>query len=182
MNFDLDNYLDFKDLMREIRNRFQPSPLLHVTVHPINGEYRNHEGIISHAEDSWFEEKIVELNEIVREFSPNSTSNSLFSLRYRGCQATNEDSIVITPEGFLVRCGEQFGENQFVGSIWEGITNHGLVKEWQQFADYGKCIECVFYPYCVKISCCLAKDRCYVQREYVSKCRRAMESIHKAYQ
>lgn len=174
MNFDLDNYLDFKDLAFEIVERYHQSPYLRVTVHPINGAYQNHQGTVSHGCDSWFEGKLVELNKIARSVSPYYQSNELLSLRHRGCQATKDESVVITPQGFLVRCPEQFNKDQFVGDIRGGKSNDNLVRKWQQFADYEKCIDCVLYPYCIRISCCLAQDSCYFKQEDILQCQKAM--------
>ena len=160
MNFDLNNYHEFGDLVKEIDRRFHKNPLLRVSVHPVIGEHKDHDGIILHGNDEWFEEKTVELNDIIRNTSYFDEFDQLPSLNFTGCQASNNSSVTITPDGDLVKCPEQFGENQIIGNIRDGISNHNLVQSWKQLGHYEKCIKCTLFPACMKIENCGVKNYC----------------------
>lgn len=57
MNFDLDNYNEFQDIVEEALTIFGTNPYLHVTAHPIVGEYVGIDGSIRHANEEWFTKK-----------------------------------------------------------------------------------------------------------------------------
>lgn len=160
MNFDLDNYNEFQDIVEEALTIFGTNPYLHVTAHPIVGEYVGIDGSIRHANEEWFTKKVLELNEFSRKKGLFNGQDNVSCLRFGGCEATSDGSVTITPEGCLVRCPEQFGKDQITGNVYDGITQKEIVKSWKEFADYQKCIDCVLYPRCEKIKNCKVKDVC----------------------
>jgi len=179
MNFDLSNYLDFQDLVTEVKNRFKLSPYLQLRVHPVIGEYPDHQGRIAHASDDWFTDKVLELGDISRNAGLMSKHGTeLPSLNFRGCQACDEHSVTITPEGNLIRCPELLDSDQITGDIWNGITNKELVQAWTCPADYEKCIDCVMYPFCFKLIGCATKDRCTFQKEVLCSVERTMIHLY----
>lgn len=165
MNFDLNNYHEFSGLLKDLNDCFHSNPLLQVHVHPVIGEFPDSDGSVSHGSDTWFEEKVVELNSLARDSGLLSPENGLPFLQYRGCQASGSKAVTITPNGSLVRCPEQFGEDQVTGNIWEGITRTDVVESWKLFADYRKCEHCVLFPHCVRVSRCSMKDRCCFSKD-----------------
>lgn len=176
MNYDLNNYLDFYNLIDEVKRRFATSQYLRLYVHPIVGEFATGKGERVHASDTWFEKMNAKFLSITRAY--NSKSNPLNELlphlSFVGCQASDSTSATITPEGFLVRCPEQFDCSQFTGSVQQGITCQEKVSSWKQFSDFEKCVSCTFFPFCGKVVGCAAKDRCTVRSHYVSNGRKMM--------
>ena len=175
MNFDLGNYHEFKDLIKDKKNRFGENPLIQIHVHPIIGQFVTNEGVVSHGSDKWFEEKIVELNDMARNAGLLKPKDELPYLKYKGCQANNKSAATITPEGSLVRCPEQYGDEQVAGNIWAGVTNSEIVQSWQVFSEYPKCKECVLFPYCVRLSRCSAQDRCCYLSEFIQQYQKNMK-------
>lgn len=160
MNFDLGNWEDFKDIVQQAKDRFGENQYLQVTAHPVVGEHADSQGRISHGDTSWFEGKIVELQDIAREARFLRQSDKLPYLQHRGCEAISNASVTIHANGMLVRCPEQFGEDQRTGDIKKGITNQILVQNWKELAAYPKCINCQLYPNCIRTKNCSVKDRC----------------------
>ena len=179
MNFDVGNYREFDGLLQDLAKRFQANPLLQVHVHPVIGEYPEDNGAVLHGSDSWFDEKVAELNEKAREAGFLARSHELPSLRYKGCQANSDSSVTIIPDGSLVRCPEQFGEDQITGTIREGITRPEVVESWKQFVDYGKCDDCILFPYCLRLLNCSAKERCNFLKDSLLQYRYCIK--HKLY-
>lgn len=181
MNFDISNYSEFEGLVQDIVERFNCFDHLLVRAHPIVGAYVNHEGVILHGNEAWFTEKVVELNSIAQNAGVLRKSNKLPCIEFAGCQATNNSSVTITPEGDLVRCPEQFGKDQVIGNIVDGITNDKLVKEWKVFGYYDKCIDCCIFPCCVKIKNCAIKDQCCYKTELINQFQMAVKEVFSAY-
>lgn len=165
MNFDKNNYDDFKNLVNDAAYRYSRTQFLNVSAHQINGDYHDEE-CNQHGNEEWFSEKIVELNDIAREAGLNRKGGRLPSLVSIGCKASLNSMVTITPEGNLVRCPEQFGEDQITGNVRDGILNKGLIQSWKQLADYERCRECAFYPHCLTIKNCAVRDRCCYKLEY----------------
>ncbi len=175
MNFDLGNYKEFKDLLKDLKDRYSNHELLRVNVHPVIGTYPDDSGAVLHADDDWFDKKIPELNSMARESGMLQQAEKLPYLQFKGCQANNDSSATITPEGYLVSCPEQYGDDQITGNIWEGITNHKVVQSWKEFSEYPKCRDCVLFPDCIRLVRCSAKDRCCYMSENIQQCQASMK-------
>ena len=160
MNFDIGNYKDFVPLLEEVKQRFKGNTLLQISSHPIIGVYPDHEGNVSHGSDEWFEHKMVELFDLADSNGFVSHAESLPSIAYRKCMAARDYAVTITPEGFLVRCPEQFSDNQITGTLKDGITNQDLVSSWKQMAEKKECANCILFPECYSVTNCLTSDYC----------------------
>lgn len=181
MNFDLGNYHEFKELLKELKDRFFRNPLLQIHVHPVVGEYQDSSGNIFHGNDAWFGEKIIELNNMARDEGLLKSNDMLPCLQFKGCQANNDASLTITPEGNLVSCPEQFGDDQIIGTVWDGITNTDVIQSWKVFGEYPKCKECKLFPYCVRLSRCSVKDRCCFYEECLQQYCQSMKHFMCSY-
>lgn len=176
MNYDLRNYNDFPGLLQEIRERYKLNPFVKVFAHPIVGEYADYDGRVRHGSNEWFEEKNVELRQMAIDsgLQESLQTDKLPHLTFICCQATVDSSVTITPQGYLVRCPEQFGKDEITGTVKEGITNPDLVKAWKQCADFSKCAQCVMYPYCLRASRCAVGDLCTSASRAVQDLTRAV--------
>lgn len=161
MNFDLENYLQFNDLLNEVSVRFKSNNLLQVYAFPVIGDYPGSDGIVRHGNNNWLNKTTVMLNNHAREVGYYFPKRSLPYLSYIGCGASDDCAITINADGLLVECPEQFENNQAVGSVQEGIIDYESVKKWKEVADYKKCVDCVFYPKCFRLKKCSAGDNCY---------------------
>ena len=167
MNFDLGNYQDFKDLLEEASERYQGNKLLQVYAFPIKGSNPDKNGKINHGSETWFDDTLVELNDMAREKGLFARRRDLPSLNYLTCNAGTPSFMVITPEGKLGRCtGIFYKEDQIVGSISEGFTECDYCKKWIPFADPKKCVKCQLFPNCVLIERCPGRDRCFIKETY----------------
>lgn len=177
MNFDLGNYKEFEGVIENVKNLFGQNPYLKVTAHPIVGCYMDSDGIIKHADDDWFENKVLELNDLSRENGLYPPIEQVSCLHFSGCEATTDTAVVITPEGKLAKCPEQFDESQVIGNLEDGITNQSLVESWKNFEDYQKCVDCVLYPRCEKISNCRVENLCHFRLELIQREKNAVREI-----
>lgn len=174
MNFDIGNYRDFKDLLSEVDERFHGNKLLWVYAFPIKGEYPDKSGIVCHASETWFDEKLVGLNDMSREAGLFDRRRELPSLYYQTCSAGTPSFMVITPEGKLGRCtGIFFREDQIVGDAAGGLTDSDYSEAWTRFADPERCAGCCLFPSCVLIEGCPGLDRCFPKET----CRQYAETL-----
>lgn len=163
MNFDLNNYKDFKELLQVVIDRYKRSQYLQVYAYPVIGEYPDRNGRIFHGTDEWCGETVIQLNNLAREAQSYRVKKELPYLHYVGCGADDPSSITISAEGLLVECPEHFENDQGVGTIKSGVTNGELVQTWKEIADHPKCVHCIFFPRCVRLQKCSAGDKCYFQ-------------------
>lgn len=160
MNYDLNNYQKFETLLQEADRRYSNHEGLKVIAHPVLGAHENPDGVILHGSDEWFIDTFAKLNLKSMEKGIYRSKIPLPCLIFSVCAAYNKNALAITPDGRFVKCSEQFGDDQTIGNLKDGITNQALVNAWREIADYNSCAKCVFYPYCVKLVCCNAKDTC----------------------
>lgn len=175
MNFDKANYQEFEGLVNEAKLRFGDNPNLSVYAFPVIGEYADNEGRILHGSEDWFVEKIVELNDISRRMGRYHSVRELPHFQYHCCDAEKDSTITIIPSGALVKCCERFSEEDVIGTVKEGITNKDLAFSWKEYADYEKCRGCVYFPDCVRIIKCPAKDRCLFLPEWYQRNERIIK-------
>jgi len=179
MNFDKSNYEDFYPLINDCIARFASESLYSFSVHQINDGYENVGSLDDHGDETWFNEKIFELNSVVREAGINRRRIHLPSLVSAGCKASMATTTTITAEGNLVRCPEQFGDDQIVGNVREGIVNGQIVESWKELSDYEKCQACELYPHCLRVRNCSPKDRCCYKTELSHVFRDAIIELYK---
>ena len=165
MNFDQDTFSDFYNLVDEMSNRFKKNPFLHVYAHHINVDYSGEDQVSIDKAESWYNEKLFELNSFSCECGLYERKRELPSLFFKMCEAANDDAVTITSLGHLVSCAEQIDEDQIKGDLKNGITNAEIVKSWKQFSDNKKCWDCVFYPSCAHMLRCKGNGRCYRKTE-----------------
>lgn len=161
-NFDEENYLDFKIVLDEIIERFGTNKSLLFYAYPVINEYSyfGHNALQKSKKD-WIDKTSVLLNEISRDYGLNKKEEQLPFLRYLGCAADLASAITITPDGFLVKCAEQFNSDQMIGDVKQGFIDNEVSQSWKNLSDYPECNKCSFYPRCVRLSNCSAKDHCY---------------------
>ena len=178
MNFDLGNYTDLPDLIHEVISRFHKNPNLYLSVHPLFGEHRDYEGRILHADETWFDQQIVELNALLESAGLLEQSEELPCLEFTGCQATSHGSVAITAKGDLIRCPEQFGDDQVAGNIIDGLTNSSIIEYWKEMANYDKCYDCCLFPICERHAHCLVKDLCCHYSSLLLQFQKTLERAH----
>ena len=167
MNFDLGNYQDFRDILKEARMRYQGNKLLQVHVFPVKGEYQDKHGRIQHGSKAWFDEKIAELNDLAEKEGLFHRSKELPSLFFSTCYAGTPSFMIISSQGQLARCAGIINDDgQTVGNVVGGVTDEDYWKSWTQFADPPKCRGCPFFPSCVMIEKCPGKGECFLKETY----------------
>ena len=71
--------------------------------------------------------------------------------RVNQCMASDDRGVTVLPDGRLGKC-EHHIDDDFVGSIYEGVTNTALVKEWKRIKKPGDlCGNCPAFVFCSKL-------------------------------
>lgn len=162
MNFDLGNFQDFDELLDEIIERFQGNEHLQLYAFPVKGVYPDKTGQVNHGSESWFDNKLVEMNSKAQEAGLFCRSLELPSLFFSSCNAGDPSSMVIGPRGELARCTRIFSrEDQIIGNVKEGITDFSYLDVWSRFADPEHCTGCILYPNCILLESCPGKGVCF---------------------
>ena len=162
MNFDVGNFTDFEDLLKEVVDRFHDNSYLQVYAFPVIGEYEDKTGKIQNGSEDWFYKKIVEMNDKAREKGKFRRDLPLPSLFYGYCKASDPSCIVISANGDLGRCTSIFQrEDQIVGNVENDIIVNDYQDRWGRLADPEGCKECELFPNCILIENCPGKNRCF---------------------
>lgn len=167
MNFSRQNYLQFKDLIEEAKNRFGNHPLLSVTAHAVITDFIIDENNRQIEEEEWLAAKILELNDYAREVGFKRIKRNLPNLSFVGCEADNDYTVGINCDGKLLRCLENLQDSDMIGSITEGITNHELAASWKEVYTMEKCDMCPLFPYCMRMKNCHGGSRCLSKAERI---------------
>ena len=181
MNYDLENYHEFEDLLKDVLGRFGTDENLNVSAFPIIGDFPSSDGKIHHGSDEWLAEKKVELNNLSSCYGLRHSKTMLPSLNLQTCMAYNESSIVIRPDGGLSRCAELFDDKDLIGDLQRGITRLDVVDSWKQIADYDFCQGCVLFPNCFRLVNCRNKSYCIkiddLVNQYIEKMKKEYKSF-----
>lgn len=181
MNFDLGNYQDFPILLDDLeKSGLSSHKLLEVIAAPILGEHPNKEGKVLHADDSWMDEKICELDDMARVAGFTHYGMPLPCLEYTGCSAADDSFIIIGPNGSLSKCLECVSDEHSVGTLRDGITDQIRVQSWKVLADHKKCSNCTFFPYCMRMNRCSGEDRCY-EADAIRQIKYSMKMAYKKF-
>ena len=176
MNFNQENYEDFPRLLNEVYNRFGDNPYLQITPHHINQYFGEEDGIDI---EEWYSEKLFDFFCLAKKRGLYRNRTKLPRLFYQMCEAANDDAITITPQGNLVSCGEQLGDDEVKGDLKQGVINNAIVQAWKQFIDYDRCLCCELYPSCPSMLKCTNKDKCYYKKwkksQYIDEILRTIE-------
>lgn len=86
------------------------------------------------------------------------------------CMADSPSTVTITPLGNLGKC-EHFSEDEFVGTLKDGITEPRKVAEFSEKANsHELCKGCAAYPVCVELKKCPTNARaaCNEGKRYIN--------------
>lgn len=183
VNFDQDTYQDFVPLLMEVKRKFGDNPKLIVCPHQINinRHYQTSREFTQEELESyeiWLKDKIVELFDATCSVGAYRRKNELPCLSFKMCAAANDNATVITPEGYIVSCGEQLSEEQILGNVKRGVFNKQKAKSWKEFADYKKCHDCELFPVCARIVNCKITDQCCYKKEKMKGYHVAIERAY----
>lgn len=159
MNFDLKNESDFSGFMDDVERLYGKNELLSVWASPVSGEYPEEGGEVTHGSEGWLAEKEIELNGLAESRGFRKPAQELPQLKYLFCAGTLEQGTVITPEGSLGCCMENFEDADTVGTLWDGI-DRGRKNAWARYGETEQCESCLVYPQCVKSICCPGVGHC----------------------
>lgn len=178
MNFTKSNCEEFSKLLDDVQRTCSWSPYLQVYSHQVNENYNSvGEDSEALALDSWYSNKILELNNLSRSRGLYQNEKELPCLYFRMCEAASDNAVTITPQGNIVSCGEQIGDDQIKGNLKEGITNQELVRAWKQFVDFKRCDNCPLFPSCPSMLKCTGRDHCYRKLERISQYYTEMKRV-----
>lgn len=161
MNINLQNYMDFLDLLSDVDSLGFDKDNLEIRVNTIeDGLWKN---------SATHDEKLnkIKLHYNMISFLAGLQYNRLVlpQLNHHRCPASSDRKTVILPSGHLVSCMEKIGQDEIVGDINYGITNNNLVQKWKQLSYNEKCKECVCFPTCYYLQNCSGGHVCNVSAE-----------------
>ncbi|MBQ9393048.1 MAG: radical SAM protein [Oscillospiraceae bacterium] len=84
-------------------------------------------------------------------------------LRLQQCMADHDGSVVVLPDGRLLRC-EHIDEGQVYGSIRDGVTDPARLAAWKETVRQSECDGCALDPLCRRLkNCPFSRTACTAQ-------------------
>ena len=155
LNVDADNFEDLCSLAKLLSKRFGINKHLHVYSHLIFQDLDN--GQVDGAPDNSLAalyEKQLEFTKLLQELHLYKAHPVSEQMKINRCMADDDSSIVIMPDGRLHKC-EHIVDNEFIGSIDNGITAQNEVAAWKERYKAEKiCEDCAVYPECLRAKKC----------------------------
>lgn len=161
MNVDRINYESFAGVVQELTDRYRENSMLGMCAYPIIGDFSNDAPDTAHADETWINHKVLELNTLARSYGLTMHSRDLPSLRYWNCMADSDSSIVINANGLLMKCAEHFTNQDAIGTIADGITDNSKKCAWKRIHESKMCADCNYAPNCLRLKQCSAAGHCY---------------------
>lgn len=167
LNVDKNNCNDILQLIDEIYRKFKNEVAIY--PYPIFETKGNSKDLIENGELAYYigtvYEKLKNLGyrEKVCEFKD-------FIPWY--CSSTLPQNFVIMPDGKLLKCQSEVGQELFVGDIEHGVTNFTRNAEFAKIELDDKCVQCCYLPICqggcqASIKCASKIERCCLEKYYL---------------
>ena len=89
----------------------------------------------------------IELLKVMRKNGFYADTLASINRRNNTCVANMLHAFMVTPDGRVGKCSQAMSKNDFVGDVFEGVTNIKLAK-WCSPRLEEKCLKCKLLPLC----------------------------------
>ena len=180
MNLDRHNADNLKELISELAERFGGNKYVSGYVDVIFDDCGF--APVTHSDDDhhFLLSKANSLNDLLVNnglYSINKQNLPCLKLHY--CMADSDSSIVITPNGDLVKC-EHIENIGAIGNIYCDIVDYKKLNAWKNIVDHSECFDCPLLPNCFVLSSCIAAPKCHIEERQwqIKAAKKLMINIH----
>lgn len=150
LNMDMYNCDELKDLILELRDRFDKYKRFRVYVVPIYENVGTYTRVRDGEVRSKVTEKLFELQDMIEEFGFNLKKKLSKKIRLYRCMADDPNTILVAPDGNFGYC-EVFPLDDSFGNL-DNVGKKGVWSKYIQAND--DCASCVMYPSCIRLLDC----------------------------
>ena len=110
-------------------------------------------------------EQRMQLEQLIAECGYKQSRRLQKDIKLNHCMADNDNSVVISPAGFLGKC-EHYIDSEFFGHIDSDEKDADTLRRFKERAeDMEACATCPFYPQCIQLMMCEDKIGCPPERQ-----------------
>ena len=170
LNFGQKNADSLFSLVEELNTRYSSESGLTVYVHPLFST-----GVETVSDD---DPRLVLLRKKIATFFPSPPS-PLPCLRVHHCMADREDTVLVSPKGFLGKCEHYIEED--LGNVRSGFSNSPLLSRWQSHERSESCQQCPLFPSCISLPACPESSPCseFIRSNRLNKLQEQLQRMYK---
>lgn len=147
MNYTSGNYESLITLIRYLKDTFDGNRFVSCYLYPVWDGLFSEAGENAYKSDVQLDRRYIELlDEIVKCRLNKLKAVARLNYRKNQCSSCNKYGFSIFPDGRMGKCSETM--HQYVGDIWNGITNKDIYEQWTTEDLDEKCISCKILPLC----------------------------------
>ena len=176
LNVDKHNIEEMLLLLPLLRERFGDNKHLSVYSHELFGER-------SPEDNAALYEQRMQLEQLIAECGYKQSRRLQKDLKLTHCMADNDNSVIISPAGYLGKC-EHYIDREFFGHIDSDEKDAATLRRFKERPEEMEaCATCPFYPQCFRLVMCENEVVCIPERqkENIHNIVEAMKDEYKKY-
>lgn len=178
LNMDDHNEDDLYKLVDYLYQRYSKYKELFVYSHLLFEDSTEHQKSRSTIERQMMQQKYLIFNAYLRQKYPVKSRGVKYLLQFTQCQADDNGSTIILPDGHLGKC-EHYSDTDFWGSIYSDEVDEDVLNDFRRIRYLGEqCNKCFLFPACISLMRCpQTTDHCDEydmkdKEEFISLCMR----------
>ena len=176
LNVDHHNINEMAQLVMLLHQRFGANKHLSVYSHELFGE-RSPEDCITLFEQRMLLEQQITACGYSRKWKLQK------DIKLNSCMADNDQSVVISPAGYLGKC-EHYIDSEFFGHVDSEEKDEAILRKFKERpADIEACATCPYFPQCHRLTMCPNGCACTpeMQKERIYETIEAMKNEYQRY-
>lgn len=147
LNVDKHNISEMSQLVSFLHQRFGANDHLSIYSHELLGER-------TPGHHAFIYDQRMQLDQQIKKCGYRKKQKLQKDIKLNYCMADNDQSVIISPAGFLGKC-EHFVDREFFGHIDSEKSDESvLLKFKERPADVEACATCPCYPQCFRLQMC----------------------------
>lgn len=161
INLGFHNIEDIRALIKELSEYFADCKNVSMYVHELFDGEGTDPTHYTEQEKAKLMELVNDFNQYADQKGKYEKKRTLPALSYSHCMADNDSSLIVYPNGDLVKCEHYDPSKDKAGSIYSEEWNQEILKSWKEQAELPHCLACPLYPSCVQLVRCPETGDCY---------------------
>ena len=176
LNVDMHNIEEMMLLLPLLHERFGDNKRLSIYSHELFGERTPEDNAALY-------EQRMKLEQLIAENGYKQRRGLQKDIKLNHCMADNDNSVIISPAGFLGKC-EHYIDREFFGHIDSEEKDKEVLRRFKERpADIEECATCPYYPQCFRLVMCDNGVICTpeVRKEMIHNTIEAMKDEYEIY-
>lgn len=157
LNVDLNNIDEMSELVTQLYERFGNNKHLTVYSFALYGQQR------TPSDNAALFDKRIQLVKKITEYGYRKERKLPRDIKFANCSANDDQSVIISPAGFLGKCS-LYVDREFFGHIDQEEQDESIIQRFKKRVETPECSTCFHYPRCGKLVMCAYGAPCTPER------------------